>query len=195
MNGAKVSQLEVINSSPTKNIVFKIRTTQPLCFVVKPNSGIIDAMGRSKVDINFVQSGEVSKAIIREKALTSVLHYSKAQMLLTANSRSKLHTRTSKVQIRTSCRIWTSTFKNHSFTHLSCQWLLIVVAPTWPPILSTFSINLKPRSEDNQMYSNRQCQPRTHAKLKRLPSKKLRRSSRRPHQLISTIKLCHERAW
>ena len=67
MNGAKVSQLEIINSSPTKNIVFKIRTTQPLCFVVKPNSGIIDAMGRSKVDINFVQSGEVSLAIIREK--------------------------------------------------------------------------------------------------------------------------------
>ena len=66
MGGAKVSQLEIINSSPTKNIVFKIRTTQPLCFVVKPNSGIIDAMGRSKVDINFVQSGEVSKAIIRE---------------------------------------------------------------------------------------------------------------------------------
>ena len=67
MGGAKVSQLEIINSSPTKNIVFKIRTTQPLCFVVKPNSGIIDAMGRSKVDINFVQSGEVSLTIIREK--------------------------------------------------------------------------------------------------------------------------------
>ena len=105
MNGAKISQLEIINSSPTKNIVFKIRTTQPLCFVVKPNSGIIDAMGRSKVDINFVQSGEVSKAIIREKLLTSIMYNSKAQMHLTANSRSKSPTRTSKVQIPTNCRI------------------------------------------------------------------------------------------
>ena len=194
MNGAKVSQLEIINSSPTKNIVFKIRTTQPLCFVVKPNSGIIDAMGRSKVDINFVQSGEVSKAFIREKALTSVLYYSKGQMHLTANSRSKSHTRTSKVLIRPSCRIWTSTFKNHNFTHLSCQWLLIVVAPIWPLIPSTFSTNLKLRSEDNQMCSNRQW-PRTHAKVKRWPFKKLQHSSRRPRQLISTNSLCHERAW
>ena len=127
-------------------------------------------------------------------ALTSVLYYSKAQMHLTANSRSKSHTRTSKVLIRPSCRIWTNTFKNHNFTHLSCQWLLIVVATIWPLIPSTFSINLKLRSEDNQMCSNRQW-PRTHAKVKRWPSKKLRRSSRRPRQLISTNNLCRERAW
>ena len=143
MNGAKISQLEIINSSPTKNIVFKIRTTQPLCFVVKPNSGIIDAMGRSKVDINFVQSGEVSLAFIREKALISYLYYSKAQMHLTANSRSKSRTRTSKVQIRTSCRTWISTFRNHSYTPLSCQWLSIGESKTWPLTLNIFSINPK----------------------------------------------------
>ena len=37
------STLTVNNGSPTKNIVFKVRTTQPLLFVVKPNSGIIEA--------------------------------------------------------------------------------------------------------------------------------------------------------
>ena len=158
MNGAKISQLEIINSSPTKNIVFKIRTTQPLCFVVKPNSGIIDAMGRSKVDINFVQSGEVSKAIIREKPLTFIMYYSKAQMLLTANSRSKSPTRTFKVQIPTNCRIWTSICKNLNYTPLNCQWLLIEVGMTWPLILSIFSINQKQQFDPtpNQMCSNRQ---------------------------------------
>ena len=49
-----VSGLTIKNNSPTKNIVYKIRTTQPLCYVVKPNSGIIEAMSESKVEINYV---------------------------------------------------------------------------------------------------------------------------------------------
>lgn len=52
--GNNISNLKVINSSPTKNIAFKIRTTQPLCYVVKPNSGIIEAKKFAMVDINFV---------------------------------------------------------------------------------------------------------------------------------------------
>ena len=56
-----VSKLEISNFSPTKNIVFKIRTTQPLCYVVKPNSGIIEASGKAVVDINYVPN-DVSNA-------------------------------------------------------------------------------------------------------------------------------------
>ena len=52
--GHNLSFLEIKNNSPTKNIVYKIRTTQPLCYVVKPNSGIIEAMSESKVEINYV---------------------------------------------------------------------------------------------------------------------------------------------
>jgi len=48
------TQFEISNNSPTKNIVFKIRTTQPLLFVVKPNSGIIEANTKARVDINYV---------------------------------------------------------------------------------------------------------------------------------------------
>ena len=51
---SNVSQLEISNFSPTRNIVFKIRTTQPLCYVVKPNSGIIEASGKAVIDINYV---------------------------------------------------------------------------------------------------------------------------------------------
>lgn len=52
--GASISNLEISNESPTKNIVFKIRTTEPLCFVVKPNQGIIDAGKKASVTIHFV---------------------------------------------------------------------------------------------------------------------------------------------
>jgi hypothetical protein len=52
--GKTVTQFEITNNSPTKNIVFKIRTTQPLLFVVKPNSGIIEANTKARVDINYV---------------------------------------------------------------------------------------------------------------------------------------------
>ena len=52
--GNSVSTMYISNISPTKNIVFKIRTTQPLCYVVKPNSGIIEAKGKARIDINFV---------------------------------------------------------------------------------------------------------------------------------------------
>ena len=52
--GANMSRLEIKNISPTKNVSFKIRTTQPLCYVVKPNSGIIEANSTSLIDINYV---------------------------------------------------------------------------------------------------------------------------------------------
>ena len=49
-----LSTLNILNSSPTKNIAFKIRTTQPLCFVVKPNSGIVEAGSKAVIEINYV---------------------------------------------------------------------------------------------------------------------------------------------
>ena len=52
--GVDKSALFINNSSPTKNIAYKIRTTQPLIFVVKPNSGIIEAMSEAKIEINYV---------------------------------------------------------------------------------------------------------------------------------------------
>ena len=52
--GNQLSTLIINNNSPTKNIVYKIRTTQPLCYVVKPNSGIIEAMNEAKIEINYV---------------------------------------------------------------------------------------------------------------------------------------------
>ena len=54
VTGENMGHLEIANTSPTKNIAFKIRTTQPLCYVVKPNAGIIEAMGKIKAEINFV---------------------------------------------------------------------------------------------------------------------------------------------
>lgn len=52
--GVDKSVLFINNTSPTKNIAYKIRTTQPLIFVVKPNSGIIEAMSEAKIEINYV---------------------------------------------------------------------------------------------------------------------------------------------
>jgi len=48
-----VSHLTIKNNSKTKNIVFKIRTTQPICYVVKPNSGILEAMGTAVAEIQY----------------------------------------------------------------------------------------------------------------------------------------------
>ena len=62
--GVDKSALFLNNTSPTKNIAYKIRTTQPLIFVVKPNSGIIEAMSEAKIEINYVPN-EVSPLSIR----------------------------------------------------------------------------------------------------------------------------------
>ena len=64
MENASLTHLQVSNSSPTRNIVFKIRTTAPLCYIVKPNSGIIEAGGSQTVDINYVPNDVRSRAII-----------------------------------------------------------------------------------------------------------------------------------
>lgn len=58
--GKNLSTLEIKNNSSHKNIVFKIRTTQPLCYVVKPNSGIIEAMSKAQIDINYVANEAVT---------------------------------------------------------------------------------------------------------------------------------------
>ena len=52
--GNNLSTLIINNNSPTKNIVYKIRTTQPLCYVVKPNAGIIEAMNEARIETNYV---------------------------------------------------------------------------------------------------------------------------------------------
>mmetsp|Transcript_37677 Transcript_37677/g.45845 ORF Transcript_37677/g.45845 Transcript_37677/m.45845 type:complete len:117 (+) Transcript_37677:89-439(+) len=62
VTGENMGHLEIANTSPTKNIAFKIRTTQPLCYVVKPNAGIIEAMGKIKAEINFVPNEAVKNA-------------------------------------------------------------------------------------------------------------------------------------
>ena len=51
LNGASVSNLEIINNSQTKNIVFEVKTTQPQDFFVRPRIGVIDPNGRIKVEI------------------------------------------------------------------------------------------------------------------------------------------------
>ena len=67
VTGENVGHLQIQNTSPTRNIAFKIRTTQPLCYVVKPNAGIIEAMGKVKAEINFVPN-EVSSIRVRLSA-------------------------------------------------------------------------------------------------------------------------------
>ena len=62
VHGDNVGHLSIQNTSPTKNMAFKIRTTQPLCYVVKPNAGIIEAMGKIKAEINFVPNDSVPNA-------------------------------------------------------------------------------------------------------------------------------------
>ena len=57
------TEFVVANSSPDKNVAFKIRTTMPLLFVVKPNSGIIEANSEARIDINYVPN-DVSRQSI-----------------------------------------------------------------------------------------------------------------------------------
>ena len=71
--GVDKSALFINNSSPTKNIAYKIRTTQPLIFVVKPNSGIIEAMSEAKIEINYVPN-EVSPSSIRNFISSAARH-------------------------------------------------------------------------------------------------------------------------
>lgn len=53
--GAQKTDFVISNKSPTKNICFKIRTTMPMLFVVKPISGIIEANKEAAIEINYVQ--------------------------------------------------------------------------------------------------------------------------------------------
>ena len=66
--GNNLSNLLINNNSPTRNIVYKIRTTQPLCYVVKPNSGIIEAMNQAKIEINYVPN---TVSLINDLCMTS----------------------------------------------------------------------------------------------------------------------------
>ena len=58
--GENISKLQIYNRSQLKNVVFKIRTTQPLCYVVKPNSGIIEANNSCNIEINYVPNEQVN---------------------------------------------------------------------------------------------------------------------------------------
>ena len=51
-----VSNFKIQNTSQTRNIVYKIKTTAPRNYVVKPNQGIIGAQGEAVVEITFVPS-------------------------------------------------------------------------------------------------------------------------------------------
>jgi hypothetical protein len=53
-------------------MVFKIRTTQPLCYVVKPNQAIIEAKGKARIDINFVPNDVSLPSLTSFNSLTSV---------------------------------------------------------------------------------------------------------------------------
>ena len=65
VKGENTSKLYIKNSS-NKNIAFKIRTTQPLCFMVKPNSGILEAMTQASAEIQYV-ANEVSSDLLHRK--------------------------------------------------------------------------------------------------------------------------------
>lgn len=54
-----VSKMTLQNLSTSRCIAFKIKTTAPKNYVVKPNQGIIDCQGQVVVDITFCPS-EVS---------------------------------------------------------------------------------------------------------------------------------------
>ena len=51
-----ISNFKIRNTSQTRNIVYKIKTTAPRNYVVKPNQGIIGAQGEAVVEITFVPS-------------------------------------------------------------------------------------------------------------------------------------------
>ena len=48
------STLSIKNASEQRNIMFKVKTTTPLNYVVKPNSGIIEPLSVFKINITFI---------------------------------------------------------------------------------------------------------------------------------------------
>ena len=54
VRGENLGKLSITNKSSSKNVAFKIRTTQPLCFVVRPNAGVIEANGSAQTEIQYV---------------------------------------------------------------------------------------------------------------------------------------------
>lgn len=55
-------------------MAFKIRTTQPLCFVVKPNSGIIEAGATASIEINYVPN-EVNILDLMQAIKNTLTHH------------------------------------------------------------------------------------------------------------------------
>ena len=54
--GRMTSQFLIVNNSESRNVAFKIKTTAPLCYVVKPNSGIINAKQSQRLHILYVHN-------------------------------------------------------------------------------------------------------------------------------------------
>ena len=51
-----VTYLTIINTSPDRNVAYKVKTTAPKNYVVKPNQGIIEEQGAVKVEITLIPS-------------------------------------------------------------------------------------------------------------------------------------------
>lgn len=58
-----VSKLILQNKSTEKGIAFKIKTTAPKNYIVKPNQGIIDLESTTTIDITYCPS-EVSRELL-----------------------------------------------------------------------------------------------------------------------------------
>lgn len=54
VSGQLKSSITITNTSKG-NLAFKVKTTAPLHYVVKPNQGIIDVNGKITVDIAMIQ--------------------------------------------------------------------------------------------------------------------------------------------
>ena len=65
------SSFTVRNNHPDRNIAFKIKTTAPLCYVVKPNQGIVEAQQSLPLSIVYVHN-EVSYRMRADPARNAV---------------------------------------------------------------------------------------------------------------------------
>ena len=94
VKGENLGKLEIANTSPNRNIAFKIRTTQPLCFVVRPNSGVIEANGKATTEIQYVPNEVSGNCLPFKHHMTFLLIIRLYQMPSLPSSRSRWPTQT-----------------------------------------------------------------------------------------------------
>ena len=53
LNGAVITYLTIHNLSPTMDLVYRIKTTAPVSYIVRPWRGVVDISNTWKVEITY----------------------------------------------------------------------------------------------------------------------------------------------